>query len=749
MFLFLLTLTFLIGNLSASLGIDNPTLPRLIRDEPTIFLNQSINQTIINNFNQSLNTTDNVQFNNVTLTGWFNGLFNWTSISSFLSFDGANLDFNETLLNLTIDQKTQSITYNASLIINESGVVDAGNISSIQVAKDGNTYNVSEVTGASPLTIIVNFTGVIDFNSMIIREWYQGGQGHEIIIGLFDYTTGDYEEEYGDITDMDGFAFQVISVIDATDHISGGNVSLRFRHDQNGNPAHNFFIDYIVLVDGFTTITTSEHDALTGRDDCSNNHPDVLCVNGSIRNASSIFVTNNVTADFFFGDGSQLTGITGLWTQNTTAGTTWLTNTSMNVGIGTTSPASKFEIKGSSAAESLINVINRNGNIVFEANTFSDYGYLRIRNASANTKVLFSAVGDSYFDAGNVGIGTTSPARLLHLNGGGSNSQVIQFTNTATGTTSTDGTSVGVAGTNDFQIYNWENGYLRFGTNNVERMRILANGNVGIGTVSPDDPLDVTTSEATYVAHFNSDASSGSNFGVQITAGTTSADIALAVQTASGGFFVRGDGDVGIGTSTPGFPLEVRKAVNGNLVAEFVNTQSGGSRPYGIGILFPNDAPDDNTRYALAFGDSSTTRAIMYSDGDWYNSDGTYGTISDERFKSNVRDTTNQLEKISQIQVRDYLKYDTMDKKGIGKNETNFLAQELELIYPELVSDIIWNNESVKAVKTTDFIPIVIKAIQELKEENDLKDIRINELETENNLMQEDLCFIGITRWCK
>jgi len=34
--------------------------------------------------------------------GWFNGLFNWTVITDYLSFDGSNLDFTESLLNATI-----------------------------------------------------------------------------------------------------------------------------------------------------------------------------------------------------------------------------------------------------------------------------------------------------------------------------------------------------------------------------------------------------------------------------------------------------------------------------------------------------------------------------------------------------------------------------------------------------------------------------------------------------------------------
>ncbi len=60
-----------------------------------------------NPFNQGLNTTENVTFNNVTSTSWFNGLFNWTISSAstrLLSFTGSILSFDQSELNNTISQ---------------------------------------------------------------------------------------------------------------------------------------------------------------------------------------------------------------------------------------------------------------------------------------------------------------------------------------------------------------------------------------------------------------------------------------------------------------------------------------------------------------------------------------------------------------------------------------------------------------------------------------------------------------------
>ena len=67
-FLLLLVLTPFV---SADFGYDNPSIPKLVPTPTEIRINQTIiTQTIINNinqFDQSLNTTDNVQFQNLTL----------------------------------------------------------------------------------------------------------------------------------------------------------------------------------------------------------------------------------------------------------------------------------------------------------------------------------------------------------------------------------------------------------------------------------------------------------------------------------------------------------------------------------------------------------------------------------------------------------------------------------------------------------------------------------------------------------
>jgi len=143
-------------------------------------------------------------------------------------------------------ESTTYFPYNISTI---KGTLDGGNLTSVLVLKDGLTYNVSEVGGADPLTIDINFTDVSNFNSVVLSYFYKGGSGHEILLRIWENETQTWEEGYLEITDTTAFVTSTVSVFDPLDHIDAdGNVSIQLYHEQNGNPAHEFLLDYIVLV---------------------------------------------------------------------------------------------------------------------------------------------------------------------------------------------------------------------------------------------------------------------------------------------------------------------------------------------------------------------------------------------------------------------------------------------------------------------------------------------------------------------
>jgi hypothetical protein len=83
----------------------------------------------------------------------------------------------------------------------------------------------------------------------------------------------------------------------------------------------------------------------------------------------------------------------------------------------------------------------------------------------------------------NVGIGVSSPGRFVHLEDG--SDTTLHLTTSSTGSTGNDGTSLFVDGT-AASLWQRENDYLRFATNNTERMRIDSSGRVLVGKTTND-----------------------------------------------------------------------------------------------------------------------------------------------------------------------------------------------------------------------------------------------------------------------
>jgi hypothetical protein len=104
--------------------------------------------------------------------------------------------------------------------------------------------------------------------------------------------------------------------------------------------------------------------------------------------------------------------------------------------------------------------------------------------------------------SGNVGIGTTSPDYLLHLEKSGtimaqlkatdSNQAYMKFVNSTTGDGAfTDGLLFGLDTDESAVLWNYEATALRFATSGTERMRIDSSGNLGIGETSPSTKVEI------------------------------------------------------------------------------------------------------------------------------------------------------------------------------------------------------------------------------------------------------------------
>ena len=402
-------------------------------------------------------------------------------------------------------------------------------------------------------------------------------------------------------------------------------------------------------------------------------------INVQIITSSIEFNTGSTRNGALSSNTHQFTGSV-LMSGSLTVGSSIMANNTISAYLGTIAAGNTPATSGTTPVNAMLNLTNNRGIGMYFGGKYSgDYAqWIQVSdtgNLAVNYPLLLNPNG------GNVGINTTTPAALLQI-GASANTESNIFLARATSNANTviggiraalgpywyDATSTSYAEINFESDSLYYRGAISFRTNNsdatanraVERMRITSGGVVQISNAG-DAQLQLNASGATgYVRYTNS---SGDIWGTGI-----------------------------------GFNI----ATNFELYNFTTST-------YGFRV----------TRSGIYATTATSPRSVFVQ------SDGTLGGISSVReSKTNITSLDSSwLMQLNPVSFN-YRKKDTEDKYTNEHYDELFyglIAEEVESVNKEICT---YNDDKLIGIEYTKIIPVLVKAIQELKAENDtLKEI--------------------------
>ena len=249
-----------------------------------------------------------------------------------------------------------------------------------------------------------------------------------------------------------------------------------------------------------------------------------------------------------------------------------------------------------------------------------------------------------------------------------------------------------------------------------------AGGNLGVGTDSPVDRLDVRGGITMSQGNFKMDNTF--TLAARNSAGTYEtflwprwSDNIMYLNYGSGGFhirnnnsgtamFMRPDGRVGIGLTDPLTPLHINSADPRARM-----TQAGTS-----GFMEVGRAGAWNNGFAFVGLNNHRVSASFHFAS--YDGDSNWDFTSDRNLKKDIVDAEPMLERALKIQVR---RFRWKESEGDSKHMLGVIAQEVQLLFPDMVGEQEnpQSHEKHLTVGYGDFGVIAIKAIQELKASHD------------------------------
>jgi hypothetical protein len=503
------------------------------------------------------------------------------------------------------------------------------------------------------------------------------------------------------------------------------------------------------------TYATTGSNTFTGIQTVNSN----LIVTGSITAQTLVVQTITSSVDFVTGStrfGSILTN-THVFSGSVTMNPNGLfVSSSGQVGIGTSSPTDNLHIAASEVGNVGISVQNTNA---------SYSSQLRFLNSAGTEKAAVTYVQSTTslnLNVNQIDALTIGSTGQVNINSSIASNTILNITNGTAG-----GSGILIQAGNSYANY----AIKVLNAAGDEKLRLDGNGNLLVGyTTDQGYKFGVngtcifgSTILVSGSATFSSDIQGGGdlyfNKATRTTIYPTTTNQNLHMKSNGSGVLqfnndntgnltmCVGGGNVGIGV-TPSYLLHIPQGNNlflsnlfiaGTASNPILSSGATGGSMYlqgggaGEGNIYLQGAGSGGNGY-IEFRTNGSLRMTIASNGNIGAPSGTnIYNASDLRLKQNVTTITNGLDKIIALNPVKFNWIDGFDSSEDGKDMLGFIAQEVESIIPEAVEGFS-NGSAIVAGETTIenplrvnekfIIPVLVKAIQELKAENDtLKEI--------------------------
>ena len=363
-----------------------------------------------------------------------------------------------------------------------------------------------------------------------------------------------------------------------------------------------------------------------------------------------------------------------------------------NVGVGTSSPEGRLHVHQSEASANYMYLTNgttggtkTDGMYVGASSTGNGY----VMNSEAQSLVLgTSATERMRIDAaGNVGIGTTSPGARLEVAGGD-----IKFSSDCTGAISASGRRLlsGCGGSTYLRLAGSSPAKMFISDDTATDVSIAAGGgNVGIRTSTPSAPLDVqavldNVAPSGLIVRRNTSQylrmheTGGGAHAIEAVDPSGNQKSFFVAKVTSGGAATAGLSDIVLGFRQ----VDSSGYINAD---HWAMTIQAGTGNVGIGITSPAYPLDVN-------GQIRATNVAV---------------TSDRRLKKNIIPLRDALEGIECLQG---VTYTMRDPKVSQDTQLGLIAQDVEKCFPEVVST---DANGMKAVSYDRLVAPLIEAVKE------------------------------------